>query len=110
VKNPEISLDLPSGWKAEKSGTSPTDQTFTVKVAPDAEYTRPYWHRDNPETDAINTIDVPRYATLPFPPSPVHARVTYVVAGETGNAESVATVRYHDEAGEQERALAVAPA
>jgi LmbE family N-acetylglucosaminyl deacetylase len=109
VKSPEISLDLPPGWKAEKSGTS-NDQTFTVKVAPDAEYTRPYWHRDNPETDAINIVDVPRYATLPLPPLPVHASATYVVASETGKAESVATVKYHDEAGEQERALAVAPA
>ena len=110
VKNEEVSLDLPPGWKTEGSGTSSSDRVFTVKVPADAEYTRPYWHRDNPETDAINTIDVAKYATLPFPPAPVHARVNYVVAGETGEAETVATVKYHDEAGEQERALAVAPA
>src|SRR5262249_19755132 len=40
-------------------------------------YTRPYWHRDDPETDSINTIDDERYLSLPFPPPPFHASVKY---------------------------------
>ena len=30
---------------------------------------RPYWHRQDPETDSVNTIDTPRFQTLPLSPS-----------------------------------------
>ena len=52
---------------------------FALKVPADAAATRPYWHRDNPETDALNTIDEERYRTLPFPPPPLRVRVQYEV-------------------------------
>ena len=45
-------------------------------------YTRPYWHRDNPEEDAINTVDDPQYATLPFPPAPFHVEASYACVGK----------------------------
>ena len=44
---------------------------------PAYQYTKPYWHRDNPAKDAVYTIDVPRYATLPFPPFPFTENVAY---------------------------------
>ncbi|HLX86469.1 MAG TPA: PIG-L family deacetylase [Terriglobales bacterium] len=50
---------------------------FALTVPADAPATRPYWHRDNPETDALNTIDDERYRTLPLPPPPLHVRVQY---------------------------------
>ena len=50
---------------------------FALKVPPDAPITRPYWHRDNPETDSLNTIDDERYRTLPFAPPPLRVRVHY---------------------------------
>src|SRR5208337_5067179 len=84
---------------------------FQVTVGKDAEYTRPYWHRDDPETDAINTIDVPQEATLPFPPPPVQAHAIYALEGRQGVVRAVAMVPFQDPSGETaERALAVAPA
>jgi len=57
---------------------------FALKVPADAATTRPYWHRDNPETDALNTIDEEMYRTLPFPPPPLRARVQYEVVEHPG--------------------------
>jgi LmbE family N-acetylglucosaminyl deacetylase len=52
---------------------------FALKVPADAPATRPYWHRDNPEGDAVNTIDDEKYRTLPFPPPPLRVRIHYEV-------------------------------
>lgn len=112
AKNVKIALNAPSGWKIEKFGeSSPSDATFKVTVAANAEYTRPYWHRDNPETDALNIIDDPDFATLPFPPPPLRAQAKYEISGEEGTIEADVSVPYEGDAGETlERAVAVAPA
>ena len=52
---------------------------FLLKVPDDAPLSRPYWHRENPETDSLNTIDDERYRTLPFAPPPLQVRVRYEV-------------------------------
>ncbi|MGH9498777.1 MAG: PIG-L family deacetylase [Terriglobales bacterium] len=110
VELKNVALDLPPGWKAVKRSSGETS-TFHVTVAKDAAYTRPYWHRDDPERDAINTIDDPRYVTLPFPPPPLQARANYMLNGKPGTALAVAMVRYKEPpVGVVERALAVAPA
>jgi LmbE family N-acetylglucosaminyl deacetylase len=85
----EVKLDAPKGW-ARQVDQEPVlvvapgkDQyaNFVVQIpaeaAGDRIYTRPYWHRDDPETESINTIDDERYITLPFPPPPFHATVGY---------------------------------
>jgi LmbE family N-acetylglucosaminyl deacetylase len=106
----DLVLDMPPGWTATMLGSGATT-TFRVTVARDATYTRPYWHRDDPERDAINTIDDPRYVTLPFPPPPLQAHANYILNGKPGMAHAVVMVRYKEPpAGEVERALAVAPA
>jgi LmbE family N-acetylglucosaminyl deacetylase len=106
----EVALDLPPGWTATKRGSGAAT-TFRVTVAKDATYTRPYWHRDDPERDAINTIDDPRYVTLAFPPPPLQAHANYVLSGKAGVAHAVVMVRHKQPPeGEMERALAVAPA
>jgi hypothetical protein len=103
-------LDLPPWWTATKRGSGAAT-TFRVTVAKDATYTRPYWHRDDPERDAINTIDDPRYVTLAFPPPPLQAHANYVLSGKAGVAHAVVMVRYKQPPeGEMERALAVAQA
>jgi LmbE family N-acetylglucosaminyl deacetylase len=112
-------LELPAGWKiaatsSKVSSLAPgqsASATFRVTVPENAAYTRPYWHRNDPETDALNTIDDASYATLPFPPIMFHARANYSDDGHKGSAQSVIHVAFKDsEAHEQQRALAVAPA
>jgi hypothetical protein len=56
---------------------------FRITVPADAEYTRPYWHRDNPEKESVNIVDDPRFVTLPFPPPPFHAGFSYELANGT---------------------------
>jgi LmbE family N-acetylglucosaminyl deacetylase len=85
-----VHLDAPlQGWvkRVDEEGVlvvAPgADQyaNFVVQIpvnAADARiYTRPYWHRADPETESINTIDDEQYVGLPFPPPPFHAEVQY---------------------------------
>jgi len=107
-----VGLRLPQGWKFEeiKKSRSGNELTvhFRVHVPQDAQITRPYWHRHDPERDALNTIDQPEYQTLPFPPSPVEAAANYA-KGQV--VEAVCMVRYKDASGNlAERPVAVAPA
>jgi len=111
VKASNINLDLPKGWTSRRVSNEPNAAAFvarfSIKVAENAEYSRPYWHRDDPETQGLNTVDDPRYATLPFPPAPVKARVTLK---RGGSFSAVCMVKYKDgSGGERKRALAVAP-
>jgi len=57
---------------------------FLVEVPQDAEMTRPYWHRDDPNTEAVNIIDDERYTTLPFPPISLRASAEYEISGRRG--------------------------
>jgi len=107
----DVALRLPEGWKSEElkreqSGNQLTAH-FRVYVPRDAQITRPYWHRHDPERDALNTIDEPKYQGLPFPPPPVLA------AGMSAGGpplHAVCMVRYKDPSGYLvERPVAVAP-
>ena len=57
---------------------------FALKVPADAPATRPYWHRDNPETEALNTIDEERYLTLALPPPPLRVDLRYETVDRDG--------------------------
>jgi LmbE family N-acetylglucosaminyl deacetylase len=84
-----VLLDAPQGWarQVEKEGAlmvAPGQDryaNFMVQIPAEVRdgqfYTRPYWHRADPESESINTVDDDRYVTLPFPPPPFHARVEY---------------------------------
>jgi len=98
VQLQQIALELPEGWSAPpvwirparlKPGES-TTVAFNLTVAADAELTRPYWHRDDPETDTVYQIDDPRYATLPFPPPPVEAHAVFAFGAYRGTVRAVA--------------------
>ena len=135
-------LDAPQGWakqidaQASTVATAGQDQyaNFVVQIPADAAnehiYTRPYWHRDDPETESINIVDNERYATLPFPPPPFHATAEYhpersgfdlsFVGGEhkigasegprTGISTPVIAQFLDDKRVEQKRTLAIVPA
>ena len=81
-----------------------------------AAYTRPYWHRHDPERDALNTIDEPRYQTLPLPPPPFHVHMGYMYKGPDGAIldgaiEVPVMVRFKQADGtEGEHPLAIGPA
>ena len=98
VQLQEVALDAPRGWSAPPVWIRParlapgesSSVIFNLKVAPDAELTRPYWHRNDPETDTVYEIDDPRYATLPFPPPPVEAHAVFAFGGYRGTVRAVA--------------------
>jgi LmbE family N-acetylglucosaminyl deacetylase len=115
-----VRLELPAGWLAwqlPKQSLAPiaphqaASIPFRVDVPGDAALTRPYWHRNDPETDTLYTIDQPQFATLALPPPPVHAQVEYEVEGLQGHISSVAQVAFRDSHQDlHEIPLAVEPA
>jgi LmbE family N-acetylglucosaminyl deacetylase len=134
----DVSLDGFTGWATVyKSAMEPLKPgedyavTFGMQVSAKVSYTRPYWHRSDPEQESINTVDQAQYETLPFPPSPFHAHLKYSITGGKDFSYSVGDpllqikgtagpevsisvpvlVPFVDDKGtEQKRALAVAPA
>jgi LmbE family N-acetylglucosaminyl deacetylase len=119
-----LTLEVPEGWatissKTKRFSVEPGQNTravFRLKVPKNAEYTRPYWHRDDPDTESVNHIDDEKYATLPFPPPVLRARADYSVAG-AGSAAlknsigATVVAEFVDEAGTaRARPLAVVPA
>ncbi len=115
----QLTLDVPAGWKSElfmdrvPKRIAPGDGcalTFRVTPPADAQLTKAYFHRDNPETDAIYKIDTPEYVTLALPPPPVQAHAIYSVNGEEGEILSFARTPVHDTHGEAwSMPLAVVP-
>jgi hypothetical protein len=55
--------------------SAPVLNTNTVSF-----YTRPYWHRQNPETNGVSIVDQKQFQTLPFAPSPFHEDVAYAMS------------------------------
>jgi LmbE family N-acetylglucosaminyl deacetylase len=120
----QIDLEVPKGWNTLSSKTRPEavkaggdlHADFRLRVPKDTKFTRPYWHRDNPETDSIHHVDNEQYATLPFPPPALRARVQYAVSsGGSVRAQSwisaAVVAPFTNEAGKRrERTLAIVPA
>jgi hypothetical protein len=117
-----IKLDVPEGWNTLSGKTRPETikagedlhANFRLRVPKDAKFTRPYWHRDNPDTEAVNHIDDEKYATLPFPPPALRARVEYAAGGsgvERNGINAVVVTPFLDEGGKKvSRPLAIVPA
>jgi LmbE family N-acetylglucosaminyl deacetylase len=118
-----LKVEVPEGWATISDKTrreiikpgSSEQVVFRLRVPKDAKYTRPYWHRDDPETESINHIDDPQYLTLPFPPPPLRARVTYSLADAASpikiGIEQPVVAEFLDEADrETARPLSVVPA
>jgi LmbE family N-acetylglucosaminyl deacetylase len=127
-----LKLEVPDGWATISDKTKPTPikpgdnerVVFRLKVPKNAAYTRPYWHRDDPETESLNHIDDEKYVTLPFPPPLMRARVEYSIAAAGGARDqnaarnqkksvigAIVVTPFIDDAGvERARPLAVVPA
>jgi LmbE family N-acetylglucosaminyl deacetylase len=120
----QIQLEVPAGWSTISGKTKPETlksgedlhADFRLRVPKDAAYTRPYWHRDDPDTESVNHIDNEKYATLPFPPPPLRARVTYSVASAgsvqaTGEVAAIVSTPFLDDSGKpRSQPLAIVPA
>jgi hypothetical protein len=117
-----MNLELPAGWKSEEiSPASPgavaagseVTARFRVTVPADAQYTRPYFYRDDPQKEGLYRVvkGMEQYESLPFPPPPVIVHAEYRQGDGTGEIRSVAQVRYIDPIyGQAERPLPVGPA
>ncbi|MGB7942390.1 MAG: PIG-L family deacetylase [Terriglobales bacterium] len=77
---------------ADKPSTARFD--FRMTLCEEAGHTRPYWHRHDPQRDALNTIDEPEYQTLPFPPAPFHVSMEYQFQGLAGAIDVPVMVRF----------------
>jgi LmbE family N-acetylglucosaminyl deacetylase len=131
----DAELRVPAGfavksYKSNEHSLAPGEDyyaNFQLTVENSARYTRPHWHRDNPETDAVNTIDEERFQTLPFPPPQLSVHVSYslVSAGSKlsqlkpkhsdkvleGRVASPVVAEFLNESGSPaKRSLAVVPA
>ena len=120
----QIKLEVPAGWNTISGKTKPETvkpgddlhANFRLRVPNDASYTRPYWHRDNPDTESLNHIDNEKHVTLPFPPPALRAHVEYSanVAGGTKTRNGITAVvvtPFLDDAGKlRTRPLAIVPA
>ena len=120
-----IKMEVPAGWNTVSGKTRPETvkpgedlhANFRFRVPKDTAYTRPYWHRDDPDREALNHIDNETYATLPFPPPALRTRVEYSV-GEAGaktktrnGITSAVISHFKDEDGKKSaRPLAIVPA
>ena len=107
-------LGVPGDWKIsrlqEDTVGNKVVAQFQVWVPNNISYNRPYWHRRNPETDAINVIDNPDPSTLtlPFAGKPHLAAMAYF--GEEGGIHVGCMVKYKNQDGSiAERPLAVVP-
>jgi LmbE family N-acetylglucosaminyl deacetylase len=105
----QFALDVPQGWKSElfldkmPRQIAPGDGlalTFRVTPPLDAQPTKAYFHRDNPETDAVYKIDDPKYLTLALPPPPVSVHVAYSINGADGVMHNFARTPMHDTKGD----------
>jgi hypothetical protein len=121
LKINHIALEVPAGWstihtKSNAETVAPGKDLhadFHLRVPAKTPYTRPYWHRDDPETESVNHIDNESYATLPFPPPALRAQVKYSSANSATKAEvsAVVVASFVDESGKRKtRPLAVVPA
>jgi LmbE family N-acetylglucosaminyl deacetylase len=119
-----IELEVPAGWNTINGKTRPEivapgkdlHADFRLRVPNDTPYTRPYWRRDDPNTDSIHHIDNEKYATLPFPPPALKARMEYSIGAAGGNhtrngiAEPVVTPFLESSGKQYSRPLAIVPA
>jgi LmbE family N-acetylglucosaminyl deacetylase len=114
-----VRLNLPDGWnssivKEEKTTLNAGDSAsvqFKITVPENAQYTRPYWSRHDPQTENVYTIRDPKLRTLPLPPYPVHAVASFSTPNGMGEAHALGKVKFVDPvSGQSERPLAVGPA
>ena len=119
VEPADLALRTPKGWSVgtKRDEVKPLGynerarRQFELTVPSDAEYTRPYWSRENELRDHIYQINKPEYLSLPFAPPDVIGAFSYKVDGVSFTLTQPAQTVFIDRPwGEQRRLLTVAPA
>ena len=119
-----VLLHTPEGWSVRRvqkdapqeeiipiQANEPISVVFEVEVAPDTDYTQPYWTRASEYHDAVYTLRRPEFRFLPFTPPEVNGVVTYRVNGvDFTLTQPAQTVAINRPWGERRRLLTVAPA
>jgi LmbE family N-acetylglucosaminyl deacetylase len=109
----DLRIETPRNWEPERPSEprslkpgDDSDVLFRVKTPPNAEISRPYWHRNQPETESLNTVDDPKLTTLPFAPPALRVTAQFVLRNGAPASNSPAghiTVpvlsHFHDENG-----------
>jgi LmbE family N-acetylglucosaminyl deacetylase len=85
VKSEEVEV---LAWRIKPVDASAQSWDLRVTVPPTSSYTRPYWHRKDPERDNVYTVDNPIFSNLPLTPAPEAVRLHYKVGGEEGSIAS----------------------
>lgn len=91
---PERLLE-PKDWPSRPvifTGGNKPPYRIEEEVPANAAYTRQYWHRDDPDREAIYKIDDPQYQTLPLTPWPLAVRGTYEYQGVQGEITTTVEV------------------
>ncbi|HEU5401265.1 MAG TPA: PIG-L family deacetylase [Terriglobales bacterium] len=102
----------PDGWtitELPNANATPLERRFTVKVSAAAQYTKPYFHRDDPEVDPIYKIDNPADLTMPLTPRPLRAEIAYELNGITSKVTQLVEADSVLDGGTRPAPLAVAP-
>jgi LmbE family N-acetylglucosaminyl deacetylase len=87
-----------------------TATQFQVTVPNLQPYTRPYWSRENPETETVYKLDSPRAVTMPGTDYPLTGGFGFKLDGVAGSVSGVAKIKFIDPTlGQSERPLAVGP-
>jgi LmbE family N-acetylglucosaminyl deacetylase len=87
-----------------------TATQFRVTVPNNAPYTRPYWSRQNPETETVYKLDGPGDVTRPWTLYPLQGGIFFKLDGAYGSVNGIAKIKFVDPAlGQSERPLAVGP-
>ncbi len=123
VSSQGVGVEAPDGWKIEHLG-SPADPDpyaplkagdvstaqFKLTVPEDAQYTKPYFTRGNPETETVYSVGNPKLLTAPWSPYPVRAYARFAPGTGTSEARGIAKIKFIDPtSGQSERPLAVGP-
>jgi LmbE family N-acetylglucosaminyl deacetylase len=113
----QIWLDV-TGWTVKKLKGGPTflapgemaEAQFQVTVPENAIETRPYWHRQNPETDTVYDLDGQGPIIVPWSRYPLSGAVHFMLPGGEGMAHAVAKIKFVDPTlGQSERPLMIGP-
>jgi LmbE family N-acetylglucosaminyl deacetylase len=101
----EIQLLAPDGWKI----TTLAPSRFEVTIPTDASFTSAFWIRDS-TGDGFYRITRPELLGAPITPSPLHAKLTYLIDGVEGVISADVQTSSVNTVGVQFRhAVAVAP-